>query len=77
MPLYEYECPKCGAEVEMLVRNLSEKPSCPKCGHNELNRLLSCAAAPSISGKNLPVCPPPSVGCGRPQCGSGGCMFGD
>ncbi|MFO0942600.1 MAG: zinc ribbon domain-containing protein [Pirellulales bacterium] len=74
MPLYEFLCPKCNKQVEILVRNMEEKPECPECGHKNLQRQLSVAAAPAIGGKSLPVSHT-GGGCGRPQCGSGKCMF--
>jgi putative FmdB family regulatory protein len=75
MPLYDYHCPKCNAQVEILVRNAKENPACPQCGSLKLERQLSVAAAPAISGKNLPVAQPGGGGCGKPQCASGRCMF--
>lgn len=76
MPLYEYHCPRCSANVELLIRNAAEKAECPKCGFKKLERLLSVAAAPSIGGKSLPLAAP-SAGCGRNECASGRCMFGE
>ncbi len=34
MPLYEYRCPNCGEQVEVLVRagGAAETPTCPACG---------------------------------------------
>ncbi|MBX3423929.1 MAG: zinc ribbon domain-containing protein [Pirellulaceae bacterium] len=77
MPLYEYHCPNCQTQCELLMRDNRQQATCPNCGHQKLERLLSVAAAPAKSGHNLPVCPPPASGCGRPQCGSGQCMFGE
>ncbi len=41
MPIYEYECTKCGNELE-IVHGISEKPKrkCPDCG-GKLKRLIS------------------------------------
>ncbi len=75
MPLYEYHCQKCDSDVELLVRNDTEKPECPHCGSNKLEKQLSVAAAPVSGNANLPVSGPSEAPtCGRPQCGSG-CMF--
>ncbi len=72
MPIYEYHCDHCRAEVEILVRS-SETPKCPECGSSDLDKLLSVAAAPA-KGNNLPVCRPTEPAtCGRPQCASGRC----
>ncbi|MGV3608560.1 MAG: FmdB family zinc ribbon protein [Planctomycetaceae bacterium] len=67
MPLYEFVCGKCHAEFETLVRG-EEKPHCPKCDSQDLKKLLSVSATPSISSGMLPT-----MGCGKPQCGMGGC----
>jgi putative FmdB family regulatory protein len=75
MPLYEYQCPRCEVQTELLVRNLEEPAVCPQCGYKKMERLLSVSAAPAIGGKHLPVTTAPAGNCGRPQCGSGGCMF--
>jgi putative FmdB family regulatory protein len=72
MPLYEYNCPDCERDFELLVR-ASEMPHCPECDGTRLTRLLSAPAA-HVGGSTLPICQPmPAAGCGRPQCGMGGC----
>ena len=46
MPIYEYRCPKCGAEFE-LMRSFSqaqEPASCPKCG-SDSEKLISAFAS--------------------------------
>jgi putative FmdB family regulatory protein len=75
MPLYEYHCPRCNVQTELLVKNLEQHAVCPECGYKKMERLLSVSAAPAIGGKQLPVTASEG-GCGRPQCGTGGCMFG-
>lgn len=36
MPIYEYKCPKCGAEQERLVRSTeAPPPDCPDCSTPE------------------------------------------
>jgi putative FmdB family regulatory protein len=73
MPIYEYHCESCKREVEVLVRG-AEKPECPRCGSQKMEKQLSVSAAPAIHGSSLPTTSPASQTCGRPQCGSG-CMF--
>ncbi len=74
MPIYEFTCKSCNEQFEVLVRN-NEQPSCPRCGTDQLERLLSTIAAHS-AGNQLPVCEPSFPGtCGRPECGMGGCQM--
>lgn len=42
MPIYEYQCAKCGHHLEALQK-LSDKPlrECPECGRHSLKRLMS------------------------------------
>lgn len=72
MPLYEFACEKCHVEFETLVRG-DDKPHCPKCDSQKLTRLLSVSATPSIQGGKLGSGSLPAMGCGKPQCGMGGC----
>jgi putative FmdB family regulatory protein len=42
MPFYEYECPHCGYDEEVLQK-ITDKPlkKCPSCGKNGLRKLMS------------------------------------
>ena len=42
MPFYEYECPHCGYDEEVLQK-ISDKPltKCPNCGKKGLRKLMS------------------------------------
>lgn len=42
MPFYEYECPHCGYDEEVLQK-INDKPlkKCPSCGKNGLKKLMS------------------------------------
>src|SRR5688500_6979330 len=42
MPFYEYECPNCGYQEEVL-QQISDKPlkKCPSCGKTGLKKLMS------------------------------------
>jgi len=42
MPFYEYECPHCGYDEEVLQK-INDKPltKCPKCGKKGLRKLMS------------------------------------
>jgi len=61
MPIYEYHCPDCQNDVEVLVRSASDQPDCPDCGGRDLQKQFSTFAA---SGA-----PAPSTSC----CSRGGC----
>lgn len=41
MPLYDFHCSGCGHEFEALVRAQDPPVSCPSCGSDHLERLLS------------------------------------
>lgn len=64
MPIYGYECKKCGSAFQTLVRS-GEEPQCPTCGATELEQQLSLIASPAKGGEDaLPVCSPgPGGGC--------------
>jgi putative FmdB family regulatory protein len=53
MPIYEYECVKCGGKFDLL-RNMADSDKeikCPKCGAKSAKRLFSMfgTASPSVS----------------------------
>ena len=45
MPIYEYQCQKCGNELEALQK-ISDEPllDCPECGAPSLKKKISAAA---------------------------------
>jgi putative FmdB family regulatory protein len=69
MPLYEYSCEKCSRKVELLIRG-EEKPECPHCHSTKLTKLLSVVSGHVAGGGGSAAA---AEGCGRPQCGMGGC----
>jgi putative FmdB family regulatory protein len=77
MPLFDYQCEACHAEVELLIRG-DEKPKCPECHSTKMQKQLSAPAAHMASG-GLQMSMPMGTdggGCGKPQCGQGRCMGG-
>jgi len=40
MPIYEYECPKCGHIQEELILTENDIPKCVECGSN-VKRIMS------------------------------------
>jgi putative FmdB family regulatory protein len=75
MPIYGYECRKCGASFQTLVRS-GEEPACPACGAVELDQQLSLIATPARGGEDAPAACS-NAGSG-PACGAcpGAAMFG-
>jgi putative FmdB family regulatory protein len=71
MPIYEYRCKKCGATFEKIVMSKSAKaPTCPKCGADAPQKLLSAPGAVGVSvgkGSAAASCPAGTSG----QCASG------
>ncbi len=76
MPIYEYYCQPCEKRFEELV--FETKPAviqCPKCGTQEVNRLISLFA--TASNTNNPaqlsgaVSASGGCGCGSCSCGHG------
>lgn len=78
MPLYEYECDACQQTVEVLVRSQNDKPNCPACGADRLEKVFSVPASPAVrGGGGLPVTSSQSepAACAAPRCCGGGCQF--
>jgi putative FmdB family regulatory protein len=63
MPIYGFDCNKCGHQFEKLVRS-SETPACPSCNGTDLTRQLSLIAPPAKGGGGDHV--------HAPSCGGGG-----
>jgi putative FmdB family regulatory protein len=49
MPIYEYECVKCGKQFEHLALPKSPAPACPSCKGKNLKQMLSMFAVSSKS----------------------------
>ena len=72
MALYEYRCRDCGNTFEALVLSPDDKPSCPACGSENLEKLFSTFAVSMKSpspGPSVPSCPSGGFCDGR--CGMG------
>lgn len=75
MPIYDYECANCGTISEILVRsNLSAKIKCPRCGGEQMDRLLTASYAIRMNGMSstTATCCGRDERCDNPPCGSGG-----
>ena len=44
MPIFEYQCKKCGRLFEELVMSTHVKVKCPSCGSTALEKLISAFA---------------------------------
>jgi putative FmdB family regulatory protein len=78
MPIYEYYCPSCEKKFEELVfETRVAVVHCPKCGTNEVNRLISLFATAASSGNMAQMSgegsghSPAGCGCGSCSCGHG------
>ncbi len=49
MPLFEYECRKCGHQFEALVVG-SRRPVCPKCKSEDLEKKVSAFGVAGAGG---------------------------
>ena len=47
MPIYEYECRKCGHRFEYLVLSSTPAAKCPSCHKRDLKQLISMYAVSS------------------------------
>jgi putative FmdB family regulatory protein len=73
MPIYEYECQKCGTRLERLIRRPDDVPkSCPECGGKVRKALsaFSVSMAPSHEPSPSRCASCPSGAC--PYSGAGG-----
>ena len=44
MPIFEYECKKCSHKFDIIyLPGEEEKPKCPKCDSEEVEKLISAA----------------------------------
>ena len=64
MPIYEYQCQKCGHKFEELVLRKKEI-KCPGCKSTDLKKLFSAFSTPEQSGT--------SSGSDSDTCDSGTC----
>jgi putative FmdB family regulatory protein len=48
MPIYDYRCIACNNTSELLIRG-NTTPTCPACGSQQMEKLVSAPAAPGKS----------------------------
>jgi len=68
MPLYEYECNRCGNRFEILVFGKT-RPVCPNCQSEDLAKSVSTFATASGGGSKGESC---SLRTSAGACSSGG-----
>lgn len=56
MPIYEYDCEKCGHRFEQLVR-ADEEVACPECESEQVAKRFSVFASKSGSSSSPPPAP--------------------
>jgi putative FmdB family regulatory protein len=74
MPIYEYECKKCGNVFEEIVSKVSNATlPCPKCESRDTEKLMSRVGGIAM-GKmtSNPACSSGSTCPGASSCGAGG-----
>jgi len=70
MPIYEYECGKCGRQFETLARQ-NTKTQCPACGSKTLRKQMSAFAVGGKTGTQ----PSTEEICGRCGNAPGSCAI--
>ena len=72
MPIYEYKCESCRKHYEQIRRmaDADRDLECPGCKSTGVKRQLSSFATSSGSSSGAMDM---GGGCGKPQCGMGGC----
>jgi putative FmdB family regulatory protein len=66
MPLYEFECDKCGVDFEELVRSSTavDEVTCPKCGERQVHKKVSTFASRVVGGGSFSFNSAPSCSTG-------------
>lgn len=78
MPIYEFECKKCGNVFEEIVHRVSnETLPCPACKSKNTEKLMSrpgCVGSGKLSSD--PACSTGAACPGAHACGAGSCCAG-
>ncbi|MCZ7637815.1 MAG: zinc ribbon domain-containing protein [Verrucomicrobia bacterium] len=70
MPIYEFHCPDCERDSEVLVRSTEWAGTpCPHCGGTSLEKKWSVFASNASGGEEMPACAGNASSCCR--CGGG------
>jgi putative FmdB family regulatory protein len=68
MPIFEYQCRKCGAKFEKVVSSTEAAATCRECGSARVEKLLSVAVGGGSRFAAAPE-PGPCGACGAPRRG--------
>lgn len=68
MPIFEYQCKKCGTGFEAIVSNADTKVACESCGSKQVEKQLS-TFSPAVAGASSPCA---DMGCGKAGTGCAG-----
>ena len=68
MPIYEFHCPDCDRDCELLVLRNDEEVACPHCQGHHLQRMMSGFAHKTEGGRMVS-----SSGGGCASCSGGSC----
>lgn len=54
MPVYEYQCERCGRAFELFVRSAGgrNEPECPHCGSTEVKKAISLFGVGGTGGRS-------------------------
>ncbi len=76
MPIYEFQCSKCGNRFELLMNKMGKnlKAKCPKCG-SQSKQQLSCFGVGSGGTNNAGSCADGSCSLPGGTCPTGTCPF--
>ncbi len=69
MPIFEYQCRKCGARFEKVVSSAEAATNCKECGSARVEKLLSVFAVFGSSRSAAASEPGPCGACGAPRRG--------
>jgi putative FmdB family regulatory protein len=73
VPIYDFKCRECGKVSEVFVRSTDQVVSCPHCGSNAVERLISSSY---MIRTDAPA--PGATCCGRTErCETPPCSTGD
>lgn len=77
MPIYEYDCRKCGHHFEALIRRDADLPKrCPSCGAAKPVKAFSAFAVGATDpAAHCQSCPSAEASCAGGACSSSGCPF--